>query len=248
MQVNVILLSGGRPFGDAPCKALALLRGRPMISYVVDALRVSGVVNRILAVGPATELQAALNDDTIEYIEQGQSMMENLGLGLTRLPEDELAMTCSADVPLLTGESVRDIYRAGEKSGAEFVYTIISRQDIEAAYPGAKRTYVKLRDGQFTGGNLTMVTPRAFFKNRELTDALASARKNPLKLARLLGMGTLLGAATGFTSVARIVKRGEKIIRVPVLAYRSPFACTGQDVDRPEDMAFTEQFLPEVTA
>ena len=53
------------------------------------------------------------------------------------------------------------------------------------------RTALRLRDGEFTGGNLVLVRPRFLLTQNARIAAAYAARKSPVQLARLLGIGTL---------------------------------------------------------
>ena len=241
--VNGIILAGGDAWGEYPTKAMVPVAGVPMVCRVAQAMMDSGVVDRIVAVGPCEALRAVLPDNRITVLPQVGRLIENIGAAVDALQNDDFVVCCTADAPALTPESVADAVQAGLAAQAEAVYTFVEKSVIEKAFPGAKRTYVRLKTGRMTGGNLTMFCPKAFTRNRELLEDLMNNRKSPVKLARILGMRTLLNLALGRLTVEEGERAGHRLIGAKVFAYQSPYAEIGQDVDRPEDVAFMEQFI-----
>jgi CTP:molybdopterin cytidylyltransferase MocA len=83
-RVNAVVLAGGGA-GDAlardagvASKSLVPLAGAPMGAYVASALRASGVVERIVYVGPADDRIAAMVDHVVP---SGARMVDSLALG-----------------------------------------------------------------------------------------------------------------------------------------------------------------------
>ena len=73
-----------------------------MAAYVLDALRASGVVDRVVYVGPTAGLEPAPE----VVLAQRGGMLENLEAGLEAVGEDRV-LVASADDPFLTPEAVR---------------------------------------------------------------------------------------------------------------------------------------------
>src|SRR5207248_2344003 len=92
----------------------------------------------------------------------------------------------------LTPEAVQDLVERGSALGVDIIYPVVAVSDCYKRFPGIKRTAVKLREGEFTGGNLVLARPGFLVRQKEhLTQAYA-ARKAPIKIARMLGIGTTL--------------------------------------------------------
>ena len=66
-------------------------------------------------------------------------------------------MTCRRSTP----EAIDDFVTQSLAAGAEFSYPLIRAEDMEAQFPGSKRTYVKVAGGRVTGGNLVVCFGRA---------------------------------------------------------------------------------------
>nr|MDD6335320.1 NTP transferase domain-containing protein [bacterium] len=243
--VNAVILSGGEgeEWMHAPCKGLISLKGRPMVAYVIAALKASGVVGRIVVVGPSEAMQHALHDDTVEYVNAGDNLMDNLDMGLAGFSPDELVLVATADTPLLTGEAVRDLVTRGLQSGKDGVYSFTEKADIEATFPGARRTYIKLKTGRYTGSNLMMLRPRVLPQAREIFRQMSDNRKNPLALGRMFGLRRLIKLLFGRMSIEELVCAGQKMLGFEVFPLETRYACCGQDIDREEDLAFMKPYI-----
>ncbi len=239
-QLDVVILAGGKPgeslavAHNVPVKSLIPIGGHVMSWYVLKALRSSGMVKRIVYVGPSVPELEALYD--IHLPARGE-MLENLEAGLAALPASNRVLISTADIPLLTPEAVQDV--VSRDSGIGIVYPVISESACQRAFPGGKRTYVKLRSGKFTGGNLFLLEPglvNAFMP--KLKQVIAN-RKNPLAIAGMIGIDTLLKFPFGILQKSELEQKISKILGVPASALITEFAEVGFDVDKPEDLILT---------
>jgi GTP:adenosylcobinamide-phosphate guanylyltransferase len=243
-QLNVVILAGGKPgeslavAHNVPVKALIPINGHPMSWYVLKALRSSGMVGRIVYVGPSVPELEDLYD--IHLPARGE-MLENLEAGLGALPTSNRVMVATADIPLLSPEAVRDV--VSRDSGTGLVYPVISEAACERAFPGGKRTYAKLRNGKFTGGNLFLLEPGLVGAFMPRLKQVISNRKNPLAIAGMIGIDTLLKFPFGMLTITELEQKISKILGVPASALITEFAEVGFDVDKPEDLELTLQKL-----
>lgn len=240
---NAVVLGGGDPgdpFAQAhgqKVKALIELHGQPMAAYVLRALRDSGMVGQIAYVGPTTPEIDALID--IRVTDRG-SLLGNLEAGIAALPQTARVLVATADIPMLTGEQVRDVLQAAPADAA-LVYPVVRREDCEAAYPGVKRTYAKVRDGTFTGGNLFLLDPALVGQFLPRLKEILAARKAPLKLAAIIGPGILLKLLTGRLTVRDLEEKISATLHVPARALITPHAAIGTDVDKDSDLQLAGQ-------
>ena len=70
----------------------------------------------------------------------------------------------------------------------------------------------------------------------ELIGRLYAARKNPVKLAALLGIGFLFGLVTGRLRIAQLEARASQLVGGRVSAVISTYPELGFDVDKLEDL------------
>lgn len=242
---SAVVLGGGDP-GDpfaaahgVPVKALIPVRGVPMAAHVLRALRGSGRVERIAYVGPTTPELDALID--VRVTDHG-SLLSNLEAGVAALQSGllpgERVLVATADIPMLRAEAVRDVL--GSAPDAPLVYPVVRREACEAAYPGVKRTFVRVKDGTFTGGNLFLLDPALIGRFLPRLREVLAARKAPLKLAGIIGPGVLLRLLTGQLTVSKLEEKVSAILGVPARALITPHASVGTDVDKDSDLHLAE--------
>ncbi|MFC3831328.1 MULTISPECIES: NTP transferase domain-containing protein [Deinococcus] len=247
---SAVVLGGGDP-GDpfaaahgVNVKPLIPVGGIPMAAHVLHALRGSGRIRCVAYVGPTTPEIDALIDLRVTDV---GTLLGNLEAGLEALAATgsapgERVLVATADIPMLTGDHVRDVLDSAPPEAA-LVYPVVRREVCEAAYPGVKRTYARLKDGSFTGGNLFLVDPALVgqFLPR-LRDVLA-ARKAPLRLAGLIGPGVLLRLLTGRLTVHALEETVSGLLGVTARALVTPHAAVGTDVDKDADLILAAAHL-----
>jgi len=243
-QLVAIVLAGGDR-GDrlaaavgAASKALVPLRDAPMGAYVAHALRASGAVGTLVWVGPT---DARIRRWVDVELPSGRRMVDSLSLGLgaalaVLAPAGRLLIV-TADIPWWEPDGVRAFVSGAP--AADLVYPVVAEADALARFPDQPRTFVRLRDGRFTGGNAVLLTAAAVPPLLPLLDAAFHARKRPWDLARLVGFGTLVGLLTGTARLAAVEARVSALLGVEARAYVSPDAAIAADVDDPSHLPAT---------
>jgi hypothetical protein len=107
---------------------------------------------------------------------------------------------------------------------------------METRFPDAGRSFARLRDGQFAGGDVHLVNPVALRSNRQLIDEILGARKNNLKQARLVGPRFLLKFLFRRLTFADGERKGEAILGVSCRVLPVRYAELGMDVDKPHQL------------
>ncbi|KIQ55978.1 NTP transferase domain-containing protein [Meiothermus taiwanensis] len=231
--MEAIVLAGGnagdplaQKFGVAS-KTLVPYRGRPLLEYTLEALVQAGL--EVILVGPSLPLnpppQRALPD-------QG-SLLANLEAGI-KAAQGSKVLVSTGDMPFLQAEAVRWVLENAPQAG--FVYTIVARPTIEQRFPGMRRTYARVREGYFTGGNLVIIDKKLFFTALPLLRQALELRKKPLALARMIGLGTLVKVLLGRADIPGLEARVSQIIGVPAKALITPYPEIGVDIDKEEDL------------
>ncbi|WP_457631145.1 molybdenum cofactor guanylyltransferase [Oceanithermus sp.] len=236
--MNAVVLAGGSPadplaarFGVAS-KTLVPVRGRPMVEYTLEALRGAGI-ERIVYAGPPAELEPA--PDVL--VPDRGSLIANLEAGMAEARSERL-LVASGDNPFITAEAVR--WLLDNAPDAALVYPIIPREAVEKRWPGMRRTYARLRDGVFTGGNVIIIDKELFVRALPMARKIIELRKKPLALARLIGFGVLVKLLLGRLTIAELEARAEKLFGVPMRALVTPYPEVGADADSEEDFKWLE--------
>lgn len=247
--IPAVIMAGGKDSpeflaaGENPQRGLVEIHGLPMISYVVRALRATPAISEIVLVCRPGYPDVPGVDRTLEAT---GSMVENLGLGLHSCPGAEAVMFATADIPFLTGSAVEDYARRCLESGASLCWAAIPRTASERRFPGMNRTYARLADGEFTGGNLALVRPDLWPGINRVLEIAYQARKKPWLLARLLGPRTLWRLLVRTLSIAEAEARISKALGGPARGIVTEYAELGADVDHPEDLRLARQLLAPV--
>ncbi|MCL6560887.1 MAG: nucleotidyltransferase family protein, partial [Firmicutes bacterium] len=178
-------------------------------------------------------------------------LLENLDAGLYSLSDASRVLVVTGDIPLLTPSVVEGFIRLCEDQGAEAYYPVVPRSTMEEALPGVKRTYVRLRDGSFTGGNVGLVDPAAVKRCLNRARDFVRLRKKPFRLAMVVGIGFLVRFVLGCLSLREAEEKVSKILGIKGRVVVTPFPEIGMDVDKPSDLEIAETALairPKSTA
>ena len=163
--------------------------------------------------------------------------------GLNVLEAQTTVLISTSDIPLITTEAVEDFLERCGKCDGDIYYSFVPKEINEAKYPGVERTYVKLSEGTFTGGNLVLLSPKAFRGNMEMIKKAAQLRKKPIQLCRMLGWRYLIKLIFGNLTIPEIEERVRQSFKIKAVGIVSPYPEVGIDVDKPSDFHLATQVL-----
>ncbi len=235
------------------CKAFAPICGIPMIIRVLDALEASGMIRSIILCGPpgstlpgCPELEKRIGSEYVTWLPNLDSPSRSANRGLEHIDKDIPVLLTTADHALLTPEIVQYFLHESSKVDSDATVGLVKHEDVIAAFPGTKRTVIRLRDGGFCGCNLyTFLNHRG----RDLVPFWRRAeelRKHPWRL-----VGEILGPMAILLYLLRISTLNQALNAVSAKAgVRSkaviiPYAQAGVDVDKTEDIVLVESVLKE---
>ncbi len=247
MKIDVVVLAGGDASKvgselNGP-KSLIKICGRPMIDYVMDALGQCAVLGEIAIALPPGADQAAFTDFSGRIIPDTHGVIIAM-LKATELFDDEgYLMAVSSDAPMISAQAIDDFVKRCESDPADLYYTIIPKTVCEMAFPGSKRTYFRLKEGAFTGGNVHMIKKSTFVNNLSLEEQIFAMRKKPISLIRMLGVSFVLKFARGRLSITSVEEKAGAAFHAEVRAIITTYPELGVDVDKPEDLELAEAFL-----
>jgi GTP:adenosylcobinamide-phosphate guanylyltransferase len=241
--VDAVVLAGGVDRGEIAEETGVIHRplldvaGRPIIRRVLAALRGAVSVDRIVLVAP-TPVQDAVGEEAVDTrVDAGDSFIDNIERGVAAaLGTTDSVLIITGDLPLLTPGAVNDLVEQAALTRTDLVYPIIPKESSERSFPGGKRTYVTLREGTFTGGNGVVAARNFVSARRELIQRLFAARKHPIKLASIFGLGFILGLLTRRLTLSDVESRAGEIVGGRVAAIITIYAELGFDVDKIDDL------------
>jgi molybdopterin-guanine dinucleotide biosynthesis protein A len=256
-KVDVVVLAGGGALKadpsigdkktDAGNKALLSIAGRLMIDYVIEALRSCPDVGKIVLVGDALLRKAYQSSSGLLFAPSGDSPLGSLASGVSLLPAApdtaDWILACTGDIPFLTAGAVSDFIKQCRQREADFYYPIVTRQAAESRFPGVKRTYARMRDGVFTGGNLFLVRRSILGDALPRAEGFIRLRKKPVAMARLVGLGFLFTYLLGFMTIATAEQRVSRLVGCRGAAVISDYPEIGVDVDKPSDLDMARRIL-----
>lgn len=253
MQYDAIILAGGESSSDlkkiAPYdnEALIIIGNYPMIYFVYNAVRKCPAVRKIVISGPVDSLRGILpREEQLFFVPGGENAIESLTNAVRLLKKEGTTrklLIMPTDIPFITREAIEDFIAASESTPNDFYYPLTSKETNEKAFPGVKRTYVRLKEGIFTGGNLFLVKTELIDTFLDLALKLVIRRKNPLAIARLFGFGLVFRFITGTLKLAAAEKRFFQVTGIKGKAIISSFAEVGVDVDKPGDLELAREYL-----
>lgn len=229
-----------RTVGDAPYEALLEIGGRSLLSRVLEALRGSEAIGEIRVVAPA-DLAGALPEG-VSLVEAGESLLENVRRGLAAARGERVLLTGS-DIPLLQAWMVDRFLAEALPLDADVVYPIVPRAAVERELPGTRRTWVRFREGLFTGGNIFLLRREVALAAAERAGRLLELRKKPWRLAGLLGGWFLLRLGLGRVGLPEVEERFSRLLGVRGRTLVTEMAAIGVDADKPEDFELLAGYL-----
>jgi GTP:adenosylcobinamide-phosphate guanylyltransferase len=246
MIMDAIVTAGGIPQPGEPLydytqgksKAMLDVNGKAMIQWVLDALCEAATVGHIVIVGLSEDsgLECA---KLAGYLPNEETMLGNVKAGLRKVreinPSVQHVLLVSSDIPTITGEMVDYVVNTAMQTDEDAYYNVISRQTMEARFPGSKRTYTRLKDIELCGGDMNVIRA-SLSTNESFWEKVIAARKNALKQASLLGFDTLILVLLHAITLDGAVKRVTKRVGLTGRALVCPYAEVGMDVDKPNQL------------
>ncbi|SFG99481.1 MobA-like NTP transferase domain-containing protein [Desulfotomaculum arcticum] len=249
-MIDALVLAGSPNNGalsscsKAAYEAMITIGDKLMVQYVIEAIRKCGQINRVAIVGPRNDLAKYINeDDHIMLINHGSELTENVLLGLNRLPGSKRVLLFTSDIPLITHIAIEDFIMQCEKVEADLYYPIVPREVIEKRYAYCNRTYVSLKEGAFTGGNMFMFNPGIIEECMPRGQKLVEARKSPIKLCRIVGIMFLIKFLMRNITLKEAQTKVSRLLGIHGQVVISMYPEVGVDVDKPSDLDLVNAYL-----
>lgn len=216
-----------------------------MVSRVVAAAEGCPELDPVCVVGPGEALRPVLTNGRCIVIEPGASLVENIRRGAAAIGENSWMLILTSDIPLIDKNTLQSLLNSCDRNSAKFFYPIIRREVYERAFPGSRRTYARLADGSFTGGNGFLIHVDALEPVLQMVDKIYALRKSPVRLAKLLGVKFVVKLLLGRLRIEELERHASTLIGVSGKAVVVEHPELGFDVDRPEDVALVERYLTQ---
>lgn len=248
MSVDAVVLAGGDGAIIDPTvriKGLVPVAGKPMVEWVVEALRAAGTVEGIAVVVPTAENLGPWVDKADKIVVSDQRFSDNIFAGVDAFRNDRPALLATGDLPALTPEAIDDFVSRSLEGKADFSYPLVFESDMLAQFPGSERTFVRIADGKVTGGNMAVLSPDLVARNRDIGQRLFETRKSPLAMAKVIGLPFVLKLLSGRLRPSDVERKMEQLLGGHCVALYTNHASIGADVDKPIDVVVAERVLFE---
>lgn len=247
--MDALILGGGlnsgplRKISGAQYEAEIQIAGRPMIDYVISALRNVPTISRIIVVSGESVPSAAVKKKITLIIQPGKTMMDSLNNGLKALNTEEPVLVLTSDIPLINKDALEEFIERCREKEADVYYSFVPKEVNERKYPGVQRTYVKLKEGIFTGGNLVLLSPFAIRNQMDILNKAVTLRKKPFQLCGMLGWKYLFHLIRGQLTIRQIEEQVARMLKIKAVGVISTFPEVGIDVDKPSDLHLVTEVL-----
>lgn len=255
---TAVVMAGQRPGIDILAqengqvlKALIPVAGRSMLSRVIAALDRCPRIARIVVV--AQNPEALLSGDTANLLANPKvriapssggiaaSIAAIAGSGLAPWP----VLVTTADHALLTPEMVDEFLDGceGAAQDADLAIAFGERRIVEAGYPRTSRTWLKFRDGHYSGANLFALRNAQVMPALALWSGVEQQRKKGLAVISQFGPLLLLRAVTRTINFRKaLAQAGERLnLKADLIVMSQAEAVI--DVDKPADLVLAEEIL-----
>ena len=154
-------------------------------------------------------------------------------------------LVTTVDHALLQPEWVRQ-FIDDTPADADIAVLMAPEGVVREAAPGTQRTYLRFRDRRYSSCNLFLLrTPRALAAV-DLWRRVESHRKQPWRIALLMGPQMLLGYALGLLTLDGAVAMIGRKAGVKAAAVRTPYGLAAVDVDKPSDLDLVRNIVEPV--
>jgi GTP:adenosylcobinamide-phosphate guanylyltransferase len=254
-SVDAMILAGSRPGGDAMAdsrgiavKALIPVAGKAMLAHVTGALLGHPAIGNVHLLAqdfepfwthPDTQALAA-NDHVIAQ-ESGATIAVSVDALLDRDDARYPMLITTADNVLLSGAMIDEFLSDAQSS--DIAIAVVEKDVLLSRYPASRRTWLKLRGGQYSGANLFYFgSPQA----RQILRYWAEVeqdRKKGWKILTIFGPWLLFLAVTRLLTIDQLAARvGQKLgLRIRIVPMAQAEACI--DVDKESDLVQAEGIL-----
>jgi GTP:adenosylcobinamide-phosphate guanylyltransferase len=245
--MDAIVTAGGIPRPEDPLytyshgdsKALIDVSGKPMIQWVLDALGDAKKVDNVIIIGLSPKSGVTCKKP-VHYISNQGRMLANIVAGVNKALEinkrNKYVLVVSSDIPSIKPDMVDWLIKTCMETKDDLYYGVCPREVMEARFPDSKRTYTHLKDMDVCGADMNITHVRMATEHLEMWESLIGTRKSPLKLASLIGFGTLFALFTRRLTLEIAVRRVSERIGVKGRAIVWPYAEPCMDVDKPSQL------------
>lgn len=215
-------------------KALAPVRGRPLVAYALHALAACGISD--VAVVGNQSVADACAPWNVRMIADAGSGSANILRALDAWPGDDALLYLTCDMPYISEAALRWVLERIDPQ--TLAMPVTEHEAYVERFPGAPDAGIVLAGERVVNGGVFHIPAGSRERMRALATAMFEARKAPWKMATLAGPLTLLRFAFGRASIASLEARAARVLGLPVAALRDAPPELAFDADTEDDYAY----------
>jgi len=241
-----LVVAGGRIGGayaeaaGTSIKALVPVAGKPVIAYLLDALRGLPEIGSVCVVGPE-DVRDALGEGILWEAETG-SAPGNMEAGIRRLGTPETLLLCASDTPLVSAKALQGFIAQAPKD-ADICLPLVPKENYLARFPDGRDVFVRLKEGKMTAGSQFLIRPEPVLRNRALIERFFNSRKSQIAMAMAIGLPTVTRFLAGRLSVAEVEKKLTDLSRCHCRAVPGCAPELAFDIDDLHDLRYAERII-----
>jgi GTP:adenosylcobinamide-phosphate guanylyltransferase len=227
-------------------KCLLPVAGKPMLQHVVGALRTARLFrNVIISIEEASLPGGALGPfaHAVGLVHSDSSASLSVARAFDSAPLTPPVMVTTADHPLLRHDIIADFLKRSALANADLTVGLATAEVILAAYPYARRTFLRFGSERVSGCNLYAFSTPSALRIIGPWHELEESRKRPWRLVGALGLGNLISYLLGSLSLEGAFAAASQRLGIVVKPVLLPFAESAIDVDKPADLELAERIF-----
>ena len=150
-------------------------------------------------------------------------------------------LVTTGDHALLTEAMIAEFI--GKAEGADLAVALVERGPLLRRFPEAKRTWIHLRGGSYSGANMFALGSKRVLAAIELWRGAEQGRKKGWRLLAALGPMLLIGGALRLLTVHQIIARLGRRLHMDARAIEMSDPLASVDVDKPDDHKLVEAII-----
>ena len=214
-------------------KGLIILAGETLLTRVLRALEQAGATRIGVSTSDLAVVSAIEGLDKVTPLPAagGPSQSVHDAASLMGTP----LLVTTVDHALLQPDWITE-FLAKAPVEADIAILLAPEAAVRAAAPQTQRTYLKFRDGRFSGCNLFLLRNETALNAVTFWQTVESLRKQPWRIAAMIGPLMLIRYALGLMTLDETLDRLGRAAGVRAVAVRSSYGLAAVDVDKPSDL------------
>lgn len=251
LSLDIVILAGGpasKLEEDSPLlhRSLICVQGKTVLEHMVEAVRQAGICRELIIIGsePITESPYVSLADQYIAVPESSKLSDNFRKS-TQACKASHIMIMGGDIPAINAEILGKLYELiVEYQEKDLLAFVVTRESVEASFPGSHRTYGKIKEGRAKVGNALVIRQEALSKLDPLIDKFTKNRKSVLKLAFSFGIINIIKLAIFKNiSIPQLEKAFKKSTGIDAKGILTPYGELAVDIDKSSDLSDMENYF-----